>query len=107
MILPEIAKWAKIKGIDVVGTGDFTHPLWIKEISKLESLGNGFYIYKKYPEIKFIITAEISNIYKHRGGVKKNHNLIIVPNIETAKKINTELKKIGNIYSDGRPILGI
>ncbi len=105
MDLEHLSKWAKIKGIDVIGTGDFTHPLWIKELKqKLKSLGNGLF---EFDGTKFILTVEIAGIYKQGGEVRKIHNLLIVPSFETADKIIAQLSKIGNLHSDGRPILGL
>ncbi len=108
MVLDQIAKWAQWKGINVVGTGDFTHPLWFSEIkSKLKPSGNGLFYYPDYPEIKFILTVEISSIYSQDNQVRKVHNVIFAPDIESAEKINLKLNQIGNLHSDGRPILGI
>lgn len=113
---------ARLKGISLVGTGDFTHPAWMEELeTKLVETEPGLFSLK--PEIvaaiepdipascggdvRFILQAEISNIYKKDDRVRKNHNLIYMPDIETAKKFNARLDAIGNIKSDGRPILGL
>ena len=112
--------WAKIKGIKVLGTGDFTHPGWTKELKeKLEPAEEGLYkLKKKYKidssllppsadeKVKFLLTAEISSIYKKNNKVRKVHNLIFAPNFEVVEKIQQKLSNIGNITSDGRPILG-
>jgi len=113
---------AQVKGISLVGTGDFTHPAWMAELeTKLEQTEPGLYSLKKEiaqtidpdippscrGEVRFILQAEISNIYKKEERVRKNHNLIYMPDIETAKKFNARLDAIGNIKSDGRPILGL
>jgi len=113
---------AQIKGITVVGTGDFTYPAWIEEIeTKLEEKEPGLFSLKKeiaekidktIPEnlrgpVRFILQTEISNIYKNEGRVRKNHNLVYFPDINSAKKFNAKLDAIGNIKSDGRPILGL
>ncbi len=91
-----------------MGTGDFTHPFWFSEIkNKLKPLGNGLYYYPDYPEVKFILTVEISSIYSQDNKVRKVHNVIFAPDIETVEKINSKLSTVGNLYSDGRPILGI
>ncbi len=112
-------KGAKIKGIDLIGTGDFTHPAYIKEIEKeLVPLGGGFYDFKRKNKIssvkvknfkdpKFLITAEIANIYKKHGKARRIHTCVFAPGIEEAKELNRRLGKIGNIKSDGRPILGL
>ena len=126
-LIPEyLDYWAKLKGITVVGTGDFTHPGWIKELKeKLEPAEQGlFKLKKKYilpnlpnlknlgsfegKQIRFILTSEISNIYKKNGKVRKVHNVIFAPDFETVEKIQQSLINIGgNITSDGRPILGL
>ncbi|WDP92081.1 MAG: UvrD-helicase domain-containing protein [Desulfobacter sp.] len=113
---------AQIKGISLVGTGDFTHPAWMAELEeKLEETEPGLFSLKKEiadtidltvppscrREVRFILQSEISNIYKKEGRVRKNHNLIYLPDMETAKKFNARLDAIGNIKSDGRPILGL
>ncbi len=113
---------AQIKGVQLIGTGDFTYPAWIEEIeSKLEETEPGLFslkqeiakeIDKTIPEncrnpVRFILQTEISNIYKKDDRVRKNHNLIYFPDIKSVKKFNTRLDAIGNIKSDGRPILGL
>ncbi|MDD3078953.1 MAG: UvrD-helicase domain-containing protein [Paludibacter sp.] len=119
--LESLYQWAQIKGINVIGTGDFTHPGWIEELqSKLEPDGNGFFLLKNPPkesglsgirtkniDVRFCLSAEISSIYKFGDKVRKNHNLVYAPDFETAKKINARLGEIGNLSSDGRPILGL
>lgn len=113
---------AQLKGITVVGTGDFTHPAWFSEIKeKLEPAEPGLFRLKEhiadaYKEhvpsacrgmVRFILVSEISNIYKKNEKTRKNHNLIFAPNLEVAENINARLDAIGNIHSDGRPILGL
>lgn len=113
---------SQIKGITVVGTGDFTHPEWFSEISeKLVPAEEGLYCLKKNlrrefdkkvptscrSKVRFVLTTEISNIYKKGGKTRKNHNLIFVPDLKTALRFSERLAEIGNIYSDGRPILGL
>jgi uncharacterized protein (TIGR00375 family) len=112
-------KWAQIKGITVVGTGDFTHPAWFKELSqKLEPLGNGlFHLREEFRgdavydscvnDVFFLLTAEISCIYRKADKTRKIHSLILVPDLESALWINVALSKIGNLKADGRPILGL
>ena len=112
-------KWAQLKGISVMGTGDFTHPEWIEELKeKLSPTGKGLYnLKKKYrtndvPEscganVFFLLSAEISCIYSKNGKVRKVHSLIFAPDFNSAEKINRALSKIGNLKSDGRPILGL
>ncbi|MEW6670067.1 MAG: UvrD-helicase domain-containing protein [Thermodesulfobacteriota bacterium] len=113
---------AQLKGITVVGTGDFTHPKWLSEISeKLVPAEDGLYRIKddlaarcdqNIPRscrstVRFVLSTEISNIYKKEDKTRKNHNLIVVPDIETANRFSQRLDAIGNIHSDGRPILGL
>jgi len=116
LVPEEIALWAKIKGIKVVGTGDFAHPGWTKELKeKLELAEPGLFKLKKEylkednpaTDVRFILTAEISNIYKKGDKVRKVHNLLFAPNFETVEEIQSRLDAIGNIESDGRPILGL
>lgn len=111
--------WARKKGIQIVGTGDFTHPAWREELEeKLEPAEDGLYTLKKeyrLPESsrlggfdpRFVVTGEISSIYKKNGRVRKVHSLILLPGLEDAKKVSFKLETIGNIHSDGRPILGV
>jgi len=118
-LVPEkIAEWAVKKGIRVVGTGDFTHPGWYEELKdKLEPAEPGLFRLKECCSIedgahnigstRFILTSEISSIYKKGEKVRKVHNLIFAPDFSTVLKIQHELSKIGNITSDGRPILGL
>ncbi|MFC1666134.1 endonuclease Q family protein [Nanoarchaeota archaeon] len=98
-----LSKWAKIKGLHLLGTGDFTHPIWIKEIKKLKPNNKGLYYYKDFP---FIITGEISLIYTQEKG-RRVHLVLLVPNIETAEKINSYLDTKGRRDYDGRPIFKI
>ena len=112
MDLAHISQWAKYKGIDLIGTGDFTHPLWLGQIKQeLKEDGSGFLISKNaLPAgggLKFVLTGEISSIYTQDGKVRKIHTIIFVPDIKTAQKINDKLTGIGNLYSDGRPIIGL
>ena len=106
--LASLDEWAERKGISVMGTGDFTHPLWLKELKAgLESAEEGLYKRKGGGETRFVFTSEISCIYKKGGRVRKIHLILVVPSLAAVEKINTELAKIGNIASDGRPILGL
>lgn len=122
-----LAAWAAVKGIQVVGTGDFTHPGWFAHLFEcLEPAEPGFFCLKKEsgrnyqqflpPETatpvppestRFILSAEVSSIYKRGGKVRKVHNLLYAPDFESVRRINRILATIGNIASDGRPILGL
>ena len=114
-----IWKWAQLKGVTVIGTGDFTHPGWLKELhEKLEPAGNGlFTLKKKYQpagvpdsckaDVYFILSAEISCIYRKNERTRKVHSIVLSPDFASAERLNTALSKIGNLKSDGRPILGL
>ena len=121
--LEGLYRWGKIKGINIIGTGDFTHPLWFAEMKeKLETAEPGLFklredIAKKIDStlpqsvrinlIRFILTVEIATIYSKTGKVRKLHNLVVAPSFETAANINSQLDRIGNLKADGRPILGM
>lgn len=121
LLTPEyLDYWARLKGIKVVGTGDFTHPGWLAEMKeKLEPTGQGLYRLKedfripsfrndKKDSTQFLLTAEISNIYKKKGSVRKIHNIVFAPDFETVERFQNELQnRKFNITSDGRPILGM
>ncbi len=114
---------AQLKGVTVVGTGDFTYPAWFSEIcEKLEPAEEGLFKLKQEicqrivtnrfrascrNTVRFILSTEISNIYKKNDKTRKNHNLVLVPDLAAAEKFNAKLDNIGNIKSDGRPILGL
>jgi uncharacterized protein (TIGR00375 family) len=101
-----LARWAKKKGIDLLGTGDFTHPTYFAELrSKLEPTGNGLFQLKKGDQgVQYILTAEVSNIYSQNGKVKRIHNLIFAPSFEVVEVIRSKLGNLGKLSSDGRPI---
>ncbi len=123
MALDNLALWASIKGIKLLATGDFTHPEWLFLLKqKLEPAGNGFFRLKNFaaPEndllrhlpfstgdVFFILSTEISFIYSKKGGVRKIHLLLLAPDFESADTINQKLAGLGNLRSDGRPILGM
>lgn len=108
MVLSEIARWGKVKGINLMTTSDFTHPLWFREIkANLKELEEGVYGINSCPEIRFILTTEVSSIYNQRGKLRRIHNLIFAPSIQEAEKINLALGRRGNLASDGRPIFGL
>jgi len=114
-----IWRWAQLKGISVIGTGDFTHPAWFKELNeKLKPAGNGLFNLKgdfetnNIPascrsDVFFMLSAEISCIYSKNRKTRKIHSIIFVPDFADAAKINIALSKIGNLNADGRPILGL
>ncbi len=109
MDLENLDKWAKIKGIQVLGTGDFTHPEWFKSLKeKLEPAEAGlFKLRDSSSETRFILTAEISCIYSKKNQVRKIHIIVFAPSFDAVEKINAQLSWVGNLKSDGRPILGL
>jgi len=110
MDLENLALWAKIKGIKVLGTGDFTHPKWFCNLKeKLIPAEPGLFKIKSdaNTETRFALTSEISCIYSKTGKVRKIHIIVFAPDFETVEKINAQLGKIGNLKADGRPILGL
>ena len=121
-----LAAWARCKGIDLLGTGDFTHPQWRQELRDqlVEDADSGLYRLRQGQtetpdflegdggllhdaEPRFILQTEISSIYKRHGKVRKVHNLVFAPTLEDADKLSRRLESIGNLASDGRPILGL
>ncbi len=115
--LEELAVWAQKKGLGVISTGDFTHPAWFAEIQeKLVPAGNGVFrlrpdiekeIFKTSTPVRFVLSVEISTIYKKWDKTRKVHHVVFVPDMEAAGKFRDKLGSIGNIKSDGRPILGL
>lgn len=116
MVLPEIAKWAKLKGIDLVTTADFTHPLWFRELrAGLVEAGEGVYRLGKVGDLGeiregplFLLTTEIASIFNQGGKLRRIHTLVFAPDFPTAEKINSELAKRGvKLFADGRPMTGL
>jgi len=126
MDLENLDKWARIKGVDVLGTGDFTHPAWFKELrEKLEPAEAGLFRLKKKNKIKlnngwhlpanqngevdlrYLLTSELSCIYKKKNKTRKVHLLVFMPTFEAVQKMNAHLGWLGNLKADGRPILGL
>ena len=115
---PHLDLWARRKGIALVGTGDFTHPAWRQELGEmLIPAQEGLYRLKdelrlpcetlSAPDPRFVITGEISTIYKRGGKTRKVHHVILLPSLEAAEELSHRLEAIGNLHSDGRPILGL
>ncbi|MFA5857074.1 MAG: endonuclease Q family protein [Candidatus Pacearchaeota archaeon] len=106
--IPNLVKWAKVKGIDILGTGDFTHPKWLEEIKKLKE-EEGIYYYNLDEENRFpfILSSEISLVYSKNGRGRRIHLLYFAPNIEAVNKINSWLDSKGRRDYDGRPIFKI
>ncbi len=122
-LTPEnLHRWSALKGLTVVGTGDFTHPAWLEELkTKLEPVEEGLYrlkpayrtpVERDLPascrgEVRFLLSVEISSIYKKNGRTRKVHNLVLMPDLASVERLNRRLAEIGNLKSDGRPILGL
>ena len=106
--IPNLVEWAKLKGIDLLGTGDFLHPLWLTELkANLKEDGSGLMIYQDQ-SVKFVLSVEVSSIYSHKGRVRRVHNLVLLPSFEAADKFQKALlAKHATLASDGRPIVGI
>ena len=117
-----LARWAQLKGVNIVGTGDIAHPGWLQEMrEKLTPAEEGLFQLK--PEyaaavaeavppacrqpVRFLLAGEISNIYKRHGAVRKVHNVIFAPHLDAVERIQMALERIGNIRANGRPILGL
>lgn len=117
MEISEITRWAFKKGISLVATGDWTHPLWLKELqTNLEEAGEGIYKPKlqttnpklQTKEVYFLLSTEIASIYSQDGRLKRIHTIVFAPNFEVVEKINEKLRLSGvNLMSDGRPITGL
>ncbi|MEJ5198055.1 MAG: endonuclease Q family protein, partial [Anaerolineae bacterium] len=117
-----LARWAQLKGIHIVGTGDVAHPGWLAEMhEKLVPAEEGLFrlrddlaaaVERDVPPacrrpVRFILAGEISNIYKRGGKTRKIHNVIFAPSFEAVERLQGRLERIGNIRADGRPILGL
>ncbi|HQL17509.1 MAG TPA: endonuclease Q family protein, partial [Rectinema sp.] len=125
LTLPYIERWARIKGINLVGTGDCTHPAWLGELKEqLEPTEGGFFklkdsVRKEFDssealtaglpdsDVHFVLSGEISTIYNRDGKTRKVHHVVILPDFKAAAAFQARLARIGNISSDGRPILGL
>ncbi|MET0394444.1 MAG: endonuclease Q family protein [Chitinophagaceae bacterium] len=119
--LETMYQWAQVKGINVVGTGDFTHPAWFAELQeKLQPDGNGFFKLKQPPsapalpglkvkdtDVRFCLSAEISSVYVYNNRVRKNHNLVYAPDFDTAARISQKLSHYTDLAADGRPTIAL
>ncbi|TSC88072.1 MAG: Mja hyp1 intein [Microgenomates group bacterium Gr01-1014_7] len=111
--IPNLVEWAKLKGINLLGTGDFLHPLWLTELKhQLKEDGSGFLKGKaesvKGEEVRFVLTVEIASMYSHGGRGRRIHNLVFMPGFEAAEKFQKALlARRATLASDGRPIVGI
>ena len=117
-----LARWAQLKGIPIVGTGDISHPGWLAEMKeKLAPAEDGLFRLKDehaaavqaqvppacHAPVRFILGGEISNIYKRGGKTRKVHNIVFAPSFDALERLQARLERIGNIRADGRPILGL
>jgi ATP-dependent DNA helicase UvrD/PcrA len=121
--LEHLDLWGRYKGVQVVGTGDCTHPEWLQEMAaKLEPVASGTYVLKdglrlpaglrgsawqEAPAVRFVISGEVSAIYKKAGRVRKVHLVLLLSDLEAAQRLSQRLGRLGNVSSDGRPILGL
>uniref|UniRef100_A0A7C6EJS9 DNA helicase UvrD n=1 Tax=candidate division WOR-3 bacterium TaxID=2052148 RepID=A0A7C6EJS9_UNCW3 len=104
MSIPKITEYAKLKGIGMIGTGDFTHPEWLNELKEYLQFKDGVY---EYAGIKFVLTVEVNNIYTKNGKLRRIHNIIFAPDFQTVEKINGYLSRYGKLEVDGRPTLSL
>jgi len=109
MTIDEITRFARIKGLTLIGTGDFTHPKWLSELKQHLAEVPDTSLYKPIREPQstahFMVTGEVATIFSHENDIKKIHHVILTPSFETATQINDRLTHYGNLGSDGRPIL--
>ncbi len=105
MDVENLARWCGVKGITVVGTADFTHPVWLRELkAKLKPTGRGLFTYGAQ---HFMLTVEVSNIYPQGGRLRKIHNILLAPSFEIVDRINAVLARFGSLMADGRPTLSL
>jgi len=111
MNVGEITRSARLKGLNLVGTGDFTHPAWLGELRRdlVEAPGSELYRPASEPQspVRFMVTGEVSTIFTHEGRVRKIHHVLLTPSLETAAQINDRLEKHGDLAADGRPTLDV
>jgi len=111
MNILEISHFSQIKGLTLIGTGDFTHPKWLREIKEklVEVHGTGLYKPADAPEkpVWFMITGEVSTVFEFNGEIKRVHHVILAPSIDVAEQINDRLSRYGNLEADGRPTLNM
>lgn len=103
MSIEGLSRGARLKGVNLLGTGDFTHPFWLKEMkNRLEEIPGNLY---KFDDIYFMLTSEVSTIFEFESKIRKVHHVLHAPSFEIAEQINDRLSKFGNLKSDGRPTL--
>jgi uncharacterized protein (TIGR00375 family) len=107
----ELAKWGKIKGLTLLGTGDFTHPKWLEELKgALEEVPDtNLYTLRKTPDSKvwFMVTGEVCTIFEQAGKTKKIHHVLLTPSLEDAELVEDALISYGDLGADGRPTLKV
>lgn len=108
MEVEALARWAKWKGVNLLGTGDFTHPTYFAELrAKLQPQGNGLFTLKRGDrDVHFMLTVEVANVYSQGGRQRRIHMLIFAPSFEVAARVNVVLGRLGTLASDGRPMFG-
>lgn len=111
MDIPSIARFAQIKGLNLVGTGDFTHPQWLGELRDylVEDGDGGLYKPRSNPEseVRFMVTAEVCTVFGFEGRMRRIHHVILTPSLEVAGQINDRLTLYGDLTVDGRPVLNV
>lgn len=119
LTLPELDNWGRAKGTDILGTGDFTHPVWFSEIqTQLEPVREGMFRLRPTlqtrslnvagdPNVEFMLTAEIATIWSQGGKLRRMHTILVAPSMEAAERLNKRLDAVGKLRSDGRPVLGM
>ncbi|MEM3439739.1 MAG: endonuclease Q family protein [Candidatus Bathyarchaeia archaeon] len=109
MTLPNIARFARIKGLDVVGTGDFTHPRWLAELRRelVEFEDSHLYVMRGSEGVKFILSSEVNTVFEFQGSSRKVHHVIIAPDFDVVDQINDAISRFGDLAADGRPSLDV
>jgi len=98
-----LAKWGKIKGVGVLGTGDFTHPLWLEELkTALRPTGTGLF---EHQGVHFLLTAEVNTLFYKGGKAHQIHHVLFAPSFEAVERMSRELEAFGSLSLDGRPML--
>jgi len=111
MTIKEIARFSRIKGLNLVGTGDFTHPRWLETLKKELVKEPETSLYKprdnQKSSVRFMVTGEVCTVFEFEKNIKRIHHLLLTPSIETAEQINDRLSRYGDLSSDGRPTLSV
>jgi len=111
MCCEEIARFAGIKGLNLVGTGDFTHPMWLRELEAvlIDDSGSGLYKLSAHPQsqVRFMLSAEVCTVFEFENTLRKVHHVILTPSFEIVRQINDRLSRHGDLLSDGRPTLNM